>query len=395
MNYTFPEIYNIDDVLPAIKDSPEFIVAEKDGYKVINYVVAGHDTFPEILMEEDSEYFSEQSYYAAIRRECRGLVFSDEGELINRRYSKFFNVGEREETQLNKIDWSKPHHILEKLDGSMLSPCQINNHIRWISKMGITDTSMQAEVFVASRPKYTEFAQDMLDQGITPIFEWTSNKNRIVLDYPEDNLILTALRFMNNGQYIRYSKMVGAAKSFDIPVVKAWDDNVAHEALINIVRQAENTEGVVVRFEDGHMVKVKSEWYVKIHKVKSLLGQERDVVLLILNNELDDMIPVLPKEDAEKIEKFRDILMNRINVNAKMWNVTIDHYKTKMDRKTFALGSAQNYNPLIRGIIFQFWDKECNEHLTYQTIVDIIKKNCGSNQSYSKVKEAFLKGVDL
>jgi len=33
--YEFPEIYNIKDVLPAIKDRPEFVVAEKEGYTVV------------------------------------------------------------------------------------------------------------------------------------------------------------------------------------------------------------------------------------------------------------------------------------------------------------------------------------------------------------------------
>lgn len=30
MHYTFPEIRTIDDVLPHIKDHPEFIVAERE-----------------------------------------------------------------------------------------------------------------------------------------------------------------------------------------------------------------------------------------------------------------------------------------------------------------------------------------------------------------------------
>lgn len=389
MNYDFPYIYDIDDVLCAIDGSPEFIVAEKDGYKVVNYVVATHDTFPAVEGDVSS------LYNAMVRRECRGLVFDSEGKLINRRYSKFFNVGEKEETQLDKIDWSKPHHILEKLDGSMISPCLINGHLRFISKMGITDTSMEAEVFVAKNKKYTEFALDMLDQGITPIFEWVSNKNRIVLDYPEDNLILTALRYLNSGQYIRYSKMVGSASNHDIPVVKAFQHFLSPEAMLDAIRQSEGTEGIVVRFEDGHMVKIKSQWYTRIHKVKSLLGQERDVVSLVLNNELDDMIPVLPKEDAEKIEKFQTALMERIALCAKNLDAQTKLARASSSRKIFALEIAKDYNPVWRSLIFQFWDKECNEHLTYQALVDIIKKNCGSNSSYAKVKEAFLKDVNL
>ena len=142
------------------------------------------------------------------------------------------------------------------------------------------------------------------------------------------------------------------------------------------------------------MVKIKSDWYVRIHKVKSLLGQERDVVSLILNNQLDDMLPVLPKEDVEKIEKFQSSLMLRIKIMADVLSEYVGYYRVNYDRKTFALKIAQEMNATWRGLIFQFWDKECNEQLTYQVIVDMMLKCCGSNASYAKVKEAFLKDVD-
>ncbi len=39
MNYQFPVIKNISQVLPLIAERKEFVVAVKDGYTVINYVV--------------------------------------------------------------------------------------------------------------------------------------------------------------------------------------------------------------------------------------------------------------------------------------------------------------------------------------------------------------------
>jgi RNA ligase len=403
MKYSFPQITHIDDVLLAIQDSPEFIVAEKDGYKVVNYVVATHDTFPDVLVNGEAfvsgqsvgEY-SGQLGFAAIRRECRGLVFDLDGKLINRRYHKFFNVNERDETAIHAIDWSRPHVILEKLDGSMVSPCFVHGHLRWMTKMGLTDTSMEAEVFVASRPDYAEFAHHYLKYGFTPIFEWCSNKNRIVLDYPEDRLVLTAMRENDSGNYLLQDALEAIGSHYGIEVVKAYDvSSSKHPShIIDMVRAAEDAEGVVVRFDDGHMVKIKSDWYVRIHKIKSLLGNERDVVSLILNNQLDDMLPVLPKEDVEKIEKFQSSLMLRIKVMADILSEYVGYYRVNYDRKTFALEHGPKMNALWRGLVFQFWDKECDEHLTYQAVVAMILKNCGSNASYAKVKEAFLKGID-
>jgi RNA ligase len=398
MNYDFPQIRHIDDVLPYIKDAPEFIVAEKDGYKVINYVVAGHDTFPSMI-EDDSDAWESIGWFNlgyAIRRECRGLIFDMEGNLVRRAFHKFFNVNERDETQLERIDWSSHHVILEKLDGSMVTPFYVDGHLRWGTKMGITDTSMEAEAFVASRPDYTELAAHYLQSGFTPVFEWCSNKNRIVLDYPEDRLVLTAMRDTVSGVYMLQDALERIGERYGIPVVKTWSHEQIQKmgTLIDIIRASEGIEGVVVRFDDGHMVKIKADWYVRIHKVKSLLGQERDVVSLILNNELDDMLPLLPQEDRLRVSEFDERLYDAIKSAARSIKILVESNRMEMDRKTFALEHASKFDSLWRGLIFQFWDKEVNEHLTYEAIVAMITKHCGSNASYAKIKEAFLKEVD-
>jgi RNA ligase len=224
------------------------------------------------------------------------------------------------------------------------------------------------------------------------VFEWCSNKNRIVLDYPEDRLVLTAVRENVSGNYLLQDALERLGRRYGIEVVEAYQHG--DDEIVEQVRKWEDTEGVVVRFDDGHMVKVKSDWYVRIHKVKSLLGQERDVVSLILNNELDDMLPVLPKEDVERVEKFQKAMSLGLRMRASVLADCVHTMRSNLDRKAFALEVAPKYDPVWRGLVFQFWDKECDEHLTYQAIVAMILKHCGSNASYAKVKEAFLKEVD-
>ena len=185
-------------------------------------------------------------------------------------------------------------------------------------------------------------------------------------------------------------------RSYNIPVVKDYDvDSSKHPSyIVDLVRKAEDFEGVVICWEDGYRVKCKSDWYVRLHKVKALLSQERDVVSLILNNGLDDILPVLSKEDVAKIEVFQIALYETITNAARSIKTVVEYNRTHMDRKTFALEQAAQFDPVWRALIFQFWDKEVTEVLTYQAIVAMILKHCGSNASYAKVKEAFLKKVD-
>ena len=393
MNYEFPEIKHINEVLPAIDGSAEFIVVDKGDYKVINYVVMNEDTFPPI----NGMYTINGPVVPVVnilRRECRGLIFDKNGVLINRRFHKFFNVNERPETALEKIDWSKPHYILEKLDGSMVSPCKIDGHIRWMTKMGITDTSMEAEYFVATHPNYTDFVSFYLEKNCTPIFEWCSRKNRIVLDYAEDQLVLLAIRDNFTGKYHNIGHYDYEAHNYDIPIVKSF--GFGDKNIVDVVRQQEDTEGVVVRFEDGHMVKIKSDWYVRIHKVKSALENEREVVAMALNNELDDMYPVLPEADVERIKKFSSLVIERIEEIASDLYEDITRYQYRgISRKDFALNMADEYDPLYRGLIFRYWDeKNIDRPLLLKAVCDTIMKNCGSNQAYRKIKEEFLKDID-
>jgi len=162
-----------------------------------------------------SETFSGPSYEGSeivwshgdlIRRECRGIIFdSKTGDIIRRPFHKFFNAGEREETMLRRINLSQQHFILKKLDGSMIVPFRTSDNILRIgTKMGETEVAQQAAQFIFEREHYQNFIYHCLEQNLSPIFEWVSRKQRIVIDYPEDDLILLAVRHINTGEYLPY-----------------------------------------------------------------------------------------------------------------------------------------------------------------------------------------------
>lgn len=388
MNYNFPKIKHINNVLPAIAGRDEFIVAQKDGYQVVNYAVMMEDSFPVVntvqLVQNwnisNPVYETEQDHFAALRRECRGLVFDLEGNLINRRYHKFFNVNERDETRFEHVDFTKPHMILEKLDGSMVSPCLVKGHIRWMTKMGITDTSMEAEVHVAKYQIYNEFAEYFMEQGYTLVFEWCSNKNRIVLSYPHDQLILTAIRINEDGAYLPYDDMVRICEYWDIPVVKAYD--YKSEDILDIVRKLEDTEGVVIRFDNGHMLKVKADWYVLRHKSKDAITREKNVLDYVVNEHVDDVLPFLQVEDQAQLMRFQTEFWNGFNIMANSYKdycSSLHH----IDRKTWAvdhLAERSQYDQHIGTIVFGHY----NGRDVKETLLNIIRKNIGTQKKVNE-----------
>jgi RNA ligase len=323
-----------------------------------------------VAFEETFSLVRERSHYnMKIRRECRGMIFDTAtGNLISRPYHKFFNVGEREETNLDKIDLTQPHVVLEKLDGSMIRPIPTPEGFRLGTKAGITDVAMNAEYFVADKPEYAKFIKSSFACGLTPIFEWCSRKNRIVVDYSEDQLILTAVRDMRSGNYIPYSQMVETGKNYDIPVVKAIaGDETDIEKVVDHIRKWDDGEGVVIRFDNGHMVKIKADEYILRHRSKEQINSEKNIIQVILNDSVDDMIPLLTSEDAQRLKDFQQKFWCAVDeVSSDLTKIFKGGDMMYPDKKEFAVEFVNKMLlPIHRPFMFGMKQgKECKQLLT-------------------------------
>jgi RNA ligase len=398
MNYRFPTIHNISDVLPAIEGRDEFVVAVKEGYTVINYNVMMADTFPDVLASNDlranHDHYEVENLYARLRRDCRGIIFDTAtGDILRRPFHKFFNVNEREETQDHVVDLSRPHAILEKLDGSMIAPFIVNGEMVWGTKMGATDVAKPVEEFVKNNPNYRQFAEYVIERGYTPIFEWCSRKQRIVLDYKEDQLILTAIRHNNRGEYLDRAGMINTADLFFIPFVRSFAPRSNMKAFLEYVRDLEDLEGFVVRFADGHMLKLKCHWYLQIHKAKEAILQDRNIVELILDEKLDDIKAHLPVEDRDRLSQFENQF--NIAVSDAVFYLANDLSwirENDIDRKTFALEYAKRHDPYMRALIFKNFD-ELNHKKYWVDVRNTIRNNLTKTVKYEAIRDDWFPGV--
>jgi RNA ligase len=376
MDYQFPRIERLDDVLPAIEGRDEFIVAQREWGTVVNYLMSMADTFPAVDTPLD-----------AIRRECRGILFYPDGRIMSRRLHKFFNVNERDETAAHLIDLGRPHVILEKLDGSMITPVFTEAGVRWGTKMGLTDVGMGAEVFVAQHPQYQELALQCLEGGQTPIFEWCTRKQRIVVDYPDDRLVLIAIRDNITGEYMAYPYLQFIGEQYGIEVVKAYagtTENMQH--LIDETRGAEGIEGWIIRFDDGQMLKVKGEWYVRIHKAKDALVHEKNVVEMLVNEAVDDVKGFLLDEDRKRVEAFETDFWIGIADTVRKYE---DYFQAlqaiNMDRKTWAIEhmpAVQKQNPFTPAVVFGMFDSKDVRKM----VLDAVRKNMGTQTKVDAVR---------
>ena len=378
MRYQFPTITHLDQVRPAIAGCDEFIIAERDWGYVVNYMVAMSDTFPFVFTEED-----------AIRRECRGLLFHKDGSIMARRLHKFFNINERDETQFHAVKWSQPHVILEKLDGSMITPVIMpDGGIRWGTKMGITEVSMQAEEFVARHPQYEQFARWCEDKfGYTPIFEWCSRQQRIVVDYPEDRLVLIAARRKDSGVYASLQWLQEYGDMFDIEVIKTYSGSAQSMAhLMDETRDAEGIEGYIIRFDDGHMLKIKAADYLRKHKTKDAISLEKNIISLLVNEQMDDVKAFMLEDDRKRVEEFETDFFIGINQVVQSYDRYFDTVIAHgLDRKQYAIQwmpTIKAQDPFAPGIVFGKFDGRD----TRTMVLDLIKRSTGSQTKIDEVR---------
>jgi len=372
----FPEINHINDILPFIADRPEFKVTDKGWYSAINYMVAYDDSFD-----------------CPVRAECRGLIFDKSGNLISRPYHKFFNVGEKSYTSLDSLDLSEPHVVLEKLDGSMIRPIPCDTGFRLGTKAGVTDVAMNAEVFIADKPNYSNFIETLLNT-FTPIFEWVSRKNRIVVDYDKDDLILTAIRVNSTGHYIGYDAIRRVAGIYNIPVVNTVENKSSDDIskfVMTIRDWGDDVEGIIIRFDDGRMLKVKTADYVLRHKCKESIRLEKNVLSVILNDSLDDLLPLLDSSpsDRDRIVEFaNDFNLAIFNFCDTVSNLFEEGYAKYPESRDFAVKYVKNVDPKYAPFLYKMM-KSGNSNSCRDIVTEYLKKNINTKNKVNNVRWIF------
>jgi RNA ligase len=367
----FPVINTIDDVLPHIEGNDNFSVNRKDDYIVIDYILNTPDTF-----------------HNAYERECRGIIFHADGPIMSRPYHKFFNMDERPETMIQNVDFSKPHVRLEKLDGSMIRPIFVNGKLTWGSKAGETFLTPQIEHFVEDNPQYRSFALNCI-LFYTPIFEWCSRQNRVVIDHPVDRLVLTAIRDNITGEYVSHSQLKNWALTAGLDYVKAYEGNSENiDAFVEEVKLLQGAEGFVIRFDDGLMLKLKANEYIRFHRAKDNINLEKNVVNILVNDQADDFRTLLMASDRDRFEKFELYFWWEMKTNAaRIWNEIYHLQWESVTKKQFALEYQQEYPVMFRPIFFSHLEgKEVSSGEILEDLKKLVKKNCHSQSAIDKVR---------
>ncbi len=217
--------------------------------------------------------------------------------------------------------------------------------------------------------------------------------------------------------------MTKDAEKYNIPCVKPWSSQqlgidlskASHQdfsSFYHEIKKAKDVEGFVIRFSDGRMYKIKTNWYFEVnHALDHLKNEknERHKWEAILREQYDDLRIHLTPTMQDAMDKFATALINQLTVTAKRCLAKVKEMKQqKMDRKEFSTKIAPLKSE--KAVYFQIWsdlegsasnskeeesEKE-DEKLTQKT-VDFVKelliKNLGGKSQFEDIVKNLMDGL--
>ncbi|KAG2389577.1 hypothetical protein C9374_014137 [Naegleria lovaniensis] len=169
------------------------------------------------------------------------------------------------------------------------------------------------------------FCVDWISKGFTPLFEYFSPNHRVVVNYGNSPFIsLLALRQTILGNFVSYDEMKQTCKEYgEIECVKACTNEIINlqtdlKSIKKSIEEEKGHEGYVMILENGLMFKIKSNWYLNIHKTNEMLitesMREGRIWYMIFDNTLDDVLPhVHSDEHRKRLCDFNDKVIYHLN----------------------------------------------------------------------------------
>ncbi len=280
--------------------------------------------------------------------QARGLITDLEGNIIARPFKKFFNLGEKEDTKIDKLPLEIPE-ITEKIDGSLGIQYYIGDKV-CISTRG----SFNSEQAGFATNMMSRFKKGDFKEGFTYLYEIIYPENRIVIDYKgKKECVLLAVIETETGKEIDFRK---EAERLGFNCPKKINSTI--EKLVEVLPNLSgNEEGFVARYNNGLRIKMKGNEYVRLHRLITGFSTISIWDCLRHSQDIDEILKDVPDEFYDWIKMKKKELENNFSDIYTESEKAFKKIKDLPDRKTQALEILKNHKK-ISSEIFGLLDKE-------------------------------------
>ncbi len=283
-----------ENAIAYLKNELHIIVKEYDNFSVFNY--------NQIFSPETDDYVME----------ARGLILDKTGEVLGRRWRRFFNYGQQPTITGEFV--FEDSEVFEKVDGSTILFWHNPFNNRWeISTRGTALAESEQLWYPSFRravledglgvteDEFQEYMDKNWEKNFSYVFEYCSIKNRIVSVYDKPIMYLISIIRNDDGYEIPYWRdafhiVDWNRLSTNIKHIQKFDFNSMDEMLSTAKGLQGLDEGFVAKDKNGLRIKIKADLYLKVHKIKGE-GQitEKSMCGLIVDNEQEEFLQYFPE----------------------------------------------------------------------------------------------------
>lgn len=339
------DVNNID--MEAAKGKIKYLqINQKDEFILLRYA-----NYSSVFSGEEPITLDDLfSCYNGFYRECRSIVIDLKREaIVTSPFKKFANLNEWEENSIDnirrEIENAKSVEITNKLDGSLQVARWYNGELFMTGSQSLDyKKSWRLESgrnMLLGNPSYLKIIRE--NPTITFMFEFISLADAHVVKYDksQEGLYLIGMRDSTTGKQFSYAEIKEFAIRYNIPMTEIFDktlDDVLEEIKY---RKSDECEGFVINI-DGHMVKVKTDDYVKLHKILSKLSSINLIIQNVADGKTDDLMSKIPKAYHSRVTKIIAVIEKYVAEMDKKVNYYYCNSPTRLDnsdryRKEFML----------------------------------------------------------
>lgn len=369
--------------------------AEEDYFKIEPNTFCGLDCYL-ITPRVEAKWNTNNLFY-------RSLITDKEGNVLSSGFPKFFNYGEKPSCYPNPENFNDWKYE-DKIDGSLLIADYANGRFSMRTR-GTTsyisqENSKDFELLPKKYPKLVDFLRE--NPHISLLFEIVTPNNVIVVRPQQIEFYFIGAINKNGMRVVSSPDLVDIWRKIgQMPTPQSYNflDTNNLSKIAETIKNWKGKEGIVISYNNGqNRVKLKSDWYLFCHRVKSRLNSQNNLIEYYIDSEMpfyedfyktietdfDFEIASQLKDEIEKIcivgESCKKYIDNILEMIHDIRKVESRKEQAEMIRRNYKENSAYAFSVLDNKEISRVqWVKLINQFLT-------IDKNASSISSYEAKK---------
>jgi RNA ligase len=355
-----------------------------------------------------------ENIWDEVTLQCRGLVTDNEGNIVARPFKKFFNMEEGKHTPTSEFE------VYDKMDGSLgilfyyeyeLSEerryniwfsnnyetgmerfFDPNNLPNYDDPYWVPTPKTKGEWVLSTRGSFTSeqsikgfemlenYNYEKLHKDYTYLFEIIYDQNRIVVDYPFEDLILLGMIETKTGYEIDLHgegndvRLKNLIHNLEFKVVKRYDGINDYSILKGLIK--DNEEGFVIRFSNGDRMKIKGEEYLRLHKIMTNVSTTGIWEMLSNGDDVNELLKDVPDEFYKKIKDYAGNLRHNHHQISEYCGKIHDQFRygkyndveVEPTKKEYAQYIFRSYDSKYHPILFAMWDKKNYDKIIWNAL---------------------------